>query len=138
MYHSDYDVVNGVSSMFFHAQVYGLADKHAIPSLKDCSKRKFQTAISSGWQLDDFPLAIVEAYDSTPETDGGLRDAIVEVAAQNIKELVKNDLFDDALREKPAFAAGMVTALSSDTKNVEKTKCLSCKKLISGVLPKGL
>jgi len=138
MYHSDYDVVNGVSSMIFHAQVYGLADKYDIPSLKDCSKRKFRTAIScGGWQLDDFPLAIVEAYGSTPETDGGLRDAIVEVATQNIQELVNKDLFDDALREKPAFAADMVNALSNDLKNIEKkTKCPSCDKIIPGVFPK--
>jgi hypothetical protein len=123
--------------MFFHAQVYGLADQYAIPSLKDCSKRKFQTAISGGWQLEDFPLAIVEAYDSTPETDGGLRDAIVEVVTNNIKELVKSNSFQDALREKPAFAADIVNALSSELKNVKKTKCPSCNKLISGVLPQG-
>ena len=123
--------------MFFHAQVYGLADRYAIFSLKDCSKRKFQTAVSGGWQLDDFPLAIVEAYDSTPESDRGLREAIVKVATQNIKKLVKFNLFDDALREKADFAADMVNALSGDAKNIDKTKCPNCEKIIPGVLPKG-
>lgn len=137
MYYSDYDVAHGASSMLFHAQVYGLAERYVIPSLKDCSERKFQKAISSGWQLDDFPLAIVEAYDSTPETDVGLRNVIVEVATQNVKKLVKNSLFEDALREKAAFAADMVNALSSDRKIIEETKCPGCKKIIPIVFPDG-
>jgi speckle-type POZ protein len=135
--HSDYDVVNGMSSMFFHAQVYGLADKYIIPSLKNCSMSKFGMAISSGWQLDDFPSAIVEVYDSTPDTDRGLRDVIVEVATQNVKKLIKNSLFDDALREKPTFAADMVKALSSEVKHIEKAKCPNCKKIMAGVPSKG-
>lgn len=28
---------------------------------------KFQTATKSGWEQDDFTLAIIEAYDSTPD-----------------------------------------------------------------------
>ncbi|RYP71327.1 hypothetical protein DL771_004904 [Monosporascus sp. 5C6A] len=108
MYHFDYNNVHGASTMIFNAQVYSLADKYIIPSLKSQAREKFETAISTGWAMDDFPLAIAEVYNSTPDSDRGLRDLTVKIARTNINALLKTELFRDVLGEIPAFAAEMV------------------------------
>ena len=82
----------------------------------------FQTATKSGWEQDDFTLAIIEAYDSTPDTDRGLRDLIVEIAGRNIEKLAESGFFGSALWEVPTFASDMVYALSSKLEKLEKVE----------------
>ncbi|RYP48289.1 hypothetical protein DL768_005799 [Monosporascus sp. mg162] len=121
MYHFDYNNIHGASTMIFNAQVYSLADKYIIPTLKAQAKEKFKTAISTGWAMDDFPLAIAEVYNSTPESDRDLRDLTVEIARTNINPLRENELFRDALRDIPAFAAEMVISISATHMKAQKT-----------------
>src|SRR5690554_9794 len=88
MYHFDYSNVQGVSTMVFNAQVYSAAEMYCIPALKALAKDKFRVAISSGWSMDDFPLAITEAYQSTPEADRELRDLAIEISYKHIDQLL--------------------------------------------------
>ncbi len=138
MYHLDYNNVHGASTMIFDAQVYGLADKYAIPALKSHALEKFRMVISSGWVMDDFPLAVSEAYNSTPETDRALRDLVVEISNTNINKLLENKLFRDVLRETPGFAVDMVNSLSSSRQNRRKDhkryRCPSCENVMDGAL----
>lgn len=141
MYEFDYNNIHGASTMVFNAQVYSLADKYVVPALKYHAREKFRTAISSGWALDDFPLAVAEAYSSTLETDRGLRDVIVKTADANINKLLENELFADVLRETPGFALDMVDSLSSSRPNQRKDhksyRCPNCEKCMDGSLSRG-
>lgn len=74
MYNFDYTNVNGTSSMVFEAQIYQIADKYDIDSLKEHAAKKFGAALDVGWPMDDFPLAITVAYTTSPLEDRGLRD----------------------------------------------------------------
>ncbi|RYP78958.1 hypothetical protein DL770_006798 [Monosporascus sp. CRB-9-2] len=143
MYHFDYNNIHGASTMVFNAQVYSLADKYIIPTLKDQAREKFRTAISTGWAMDDFPLAIAEVYNSTPESDRGLRDPTVEIARTNINKLRGNELFRDALKEIPTFAAEMVISVSENmkgqtTQKTQKTyECPNCHNRMNAALSEG-
>ncbi|KAK7419798.1 hypothetical protein QQX98_003171 [Neonectria punicea] len=58
MYSFDYTNTYSTSTMVYDAQVYQIADKYDVPALKEHSKAKFGVAITAGWSMDDFPLAI--------------------------------------------------------------------------------
>jgi DNA-directed RNA polymerase subunit RPC12/RpoP len=138
MYHLDYNTIHGASTMIFNTQVYGLADKYIIPALKSLALEKFRMDISSGWAMDDFPLTVSEAYNSTPETDRALRDLVVEISTANINKLLENELFRGVLRETPGFAVDMVNSLSSSRQNRHKDhksyRCPSCDHVMDGDL----
>ncbi|KAH6870900.1 BTB/POZ protein [Thelonectria olida] len=108
MYSFDYSNIHGASTMIFNAQVYSVAEKYIIPALKKHAEEKFESAINSSWMMDDFPLAIAEVYNSTPEEDRGLRDLVVQTCYSNIDQLLKKDSFCKVLREISGFAADLV------------------------------
>ncbi|RSL81301.1 hypothetical protein CEP52_017228, partial [Fusarium oligoseptatum] len=93
MYSFDYSNNSGSSTMVYDAQVYQIAHKYDIPALKAHCKSKFGTAIATGWSLDDFPLAITVAYESTLSEDRGLRDLAVETSRKHIDKLLGHDGF---------------------------------------------
>ncbi|KAI8648938.1 BTB domain-containing protein [Fusarium sp. Ph1] len=127
MYSFDYSNTYGASTMVYEAQVYQIADKYDIPALKEHSKSKFGAAITTGWSLDDFPLAITVAYASTPSEDRGLRDLAVEVSRKNIDKLLGHDGFCELLRKTPDFSADLIPFLSGKpSTNTPRYKCPSC------------
>ncbi|RSL42303.1 hypothetical protein CEP54_015532 [Fusarium duplospermum] len=97
MYNFDYTNLNETSSMVFEAQVYQIADKYDIGSLKEHAKKKFGAAIGIGWAMDDFPLAITVAYTTSPLEDRGLRDLIIETCHNNIDDLLGKSYFCEVL-----------------------------------------
>ena len=111
MYSFDYTNVVGTSSMVYDAQVYQIADKYDIPALKTHSMGKFDTAINTGWSMDDFPLAVGVVYGSTPSEDRSLRDSTLKTSCTNIDKLLQHDGFHKLLRETPDFAADLIPIL---------------------------
>ncbi|KAI8668585.1 hypothetical protein NCS57_00670100 [Fusarium keratoplasticum] len=127
MYSFDYSNIYGTSTMVYDAQVYQIADKYDVPALKACSKDKFGVAITTGWSMDDFPLAIAVVYESTPSADRGLRDLAVETSQKNIDKLLGHDGFCDLLRKTPDFAADLIPFLcGKPSTNTQRYECPSC------------
>jgi hypothetical protein len=138
MYYFDYNNIHGVSTMIFNAQVYSPADKYVIPALKGLAEEKFRTAVTIGWAMDDFPLAVAEVYSSTPEDDRGLRDLAVEVARTNIKSLVQDEQFRSLLKESPCFAADVVISMSSyNDGKLHTYKCRNCSRKMDVAISEG-
>lgn len=135
MYNFDYINVNGTSSMVFEAQVYQIADKYDISSLKEHAKKKFGAAIDIGWSMDDFPLAITVAYTTSPLEDRGLRDLIIETCNDNINGLLEKSYFCEVLRSTNDFAADLVPSLC--TPGIKYYKCPSCGGIFPGDMPSG-
>ncbi|KAH7396488.1 BTB/POZ protein [Phaeosphaeria sp. MPI-PUGE-AT-0046c] len=90
-YTFDYDAsaaTNGnTSPMVFNVKVYSVADKYDIPTLRVQAKEKFQKAVETCWDMDDFPYAIAEVYSSTPPNDKDLRSVVVAVACEHMQDL---------------------------------------------------
>ncbi|OJJ87968.1 BTB/POZ domain-containing protein, partial [Aspergillus glaucus CBS 516.65] len=77
-----YGKENGDISLFeyraaFHAQMYGVGDYFQIPGLKTAAQRYFTSAFSFLLNRDAFCTAVSEVYNSTLESDRGLRDIVV-------------------------------------------------------------
>ncbi|KAI2707456.1 hypothetical protein CBS147354_9518 [Penicillium roqueforti] len=73
------------SPMLFNVKVYQIGDKYGIPKLKAQAKEKFSVAITTCWEMDDFPTAIASAYSTTSSADRGLRDLLVSTSLEHIK-----------------------------------------------------
>jgi hypothetical protein len=127
MYSFNYNNTRGHSSMVYDAQVYQIADKYDIPTLKEYSKDRFCTAITTGWNMDEFPLAINVVYESTPAEDRGLRDLVVETSLLHLDTLLNRDGFGNVLRTNADFSADLIPFLSPKTSIKE---CSSCHKRI--------
>jgi hypothetical protein len=61
-----------------HATMYALADKYQVLGLSQTAKVKFEQTLNQHVDSEDFIAAVQLAYSTTPETDRGLRDAVVQ------------------------------------------------------------
>ncbi|KAK2055578.1 hypothetical protein LY76DRAFT_628232 [Colletotrichum caudatum] len=77
------DDCTDLSGLFLHAKVYAIAEKYVVGGLKDLAVTKFRTAAETTWDTGDFLNAAREAYNSTIDTDRGLRDVVLEVFVQH-------------------------------------------------------
>ncbi|KAL3464363.1 hypothetical protein BJX64DRAFT_286493 [Aspergillus heterothallicus] len=113
MYGCDYDSSeNGnSSSILFHIGVYQIADKYDVPNLKRHAKLQFENLVNIVWQMDDFPLAIAEAYAATPESHRGLRDAIVRIVGLHISDLLEMESFVKVLERTSGFSDDMAKSM---------------------------
>jgi hypothetical protein len=80
------------SELSIHAQMYALAEKYGIHDLKDLARDKFEEAASKQWNGSGFPLAVQIVYTSTPESDHGLRDVVVDTLGRHRQLLEKAEV----------------------------------------------
>jgi hypothetical protein len=142
MYRFDYDGSGNdqgrVSPMLFNVKVYGIADKYEIWALQLLAEKKFAKAVRTCWDMDDFAHVVSEIYSSTPSTDRGLRDIVVDIAHENIEALLEKDDFLGVLEGTAGFAAD-VTQLLAQKKRLSnrKYKCPYCANEWEAVLSSG-
>ncbi|KAM3068339.1 hypothetical protein ACMFMG_009478 [Clarireedia jacksonii] len=144
MYTFDYNASGGAKSssspMVFNAKVYSIADKYEVLSLKSHAKQKFETTVDTCWDMDDFPHAITEVYNSTPSVDQGLRKVVVDAACKHIDQLLSKQEFRDVLEGTEGFAPDVTQTLAmcqrqSKTSSQVKYRCPNCSKQWEAVLP---
>jgi speckle-type POZ protein len=130
IYSFEYSNTYGTSSMVFDAQMWQIADKYDIPALMAESKKKFEISVTTGWSMDDFPLAVAVAYESVLP---GLRDIAVETASKNIDELIGKDGFCELIRTAPHFTADLIQFVCGKSSGFRtQYECPSCKKRFRG------
>jgi speckle-type POZ protein len=138
MYLFDYDASGSdqaqASPMIFDVKVYSIADKYDVMALKSQAKDKFEKVAKSCWNMGDFPPAISEVYSSTPATDRGLRDLVVEISCTHIDALLARQDFRNVLQETVGFAADVTQLIAS---NFKEYKCPNCTKRWKAVLAGG-
>ncbi|KAJ8130181.1 hypothetical protein O1611_g3450 [Lasiodiplodia mahajangana] len=88
---------HGYSDLVVHAMAYSLAGKYFISGLKGLALRKFVAATQKKWTLKDFLEAAQEVYTSTPDSDRGLRDAVVKALYEH-RELLARERIQSALK----------------------------------------
>ncbi len=122
--------------MLFNVEVYGTAEKYDILALKLRAKDKFDKAVRTCWDMDDFAHCITDLYSSIPSTDRGLRDTVVEVAHEHISALLEKDDFRGVLEETAGFTADVLQLMAqSDNWSPKEDNCPSCGNLWKAVLP---
>ena len=75
--------------MLNNIAVYAIADKYDIPPLKEMARAKFQTIISTIRPYQEFPTVVKAAFDSTPQSDQGLRSIVTKFCALHVGELLQ-------------------------------------------------
>ncbi|KAF2251310.1 hypothetical protein BU26DRAFT_280646 [Trematosphaeria pertusa] len=86
-----------------HAKVYAIAEKYGISGLKSLARKKFTHQIEAHINSDELPEACQEAYESTVDTDRGLRDVIIQTFRSHPDLSLRKDV-ELAVRETPGLA----------------------------------
>ncbi|KAI8938337.1 hypothetical protein NX059_005988 [Plenodomus lindquistii] len=76
-------------NMLLNAKMYELGDKYYVIGLQDLSRERFAYSCESSWDSDDFAPAAHYAFSTTPDTDKGLRDIVVQTVADHMGLLNK-------------------------------------------------
>ena len=95
------------SELVFDISIYSMADKYGINGLKDLTAETF--AVTLEWYTECISARVLAAvirriYDSTPESDQGLRHHVLGYAKRHLKDLVALEDFKTVLGEIPEFS----------------------------------
>lgn len=97
------DSTESESHLVLHAQVYALAEKYDIPSLKQLSKRKFEMAAACYYDAPELAEAIEYVYTSTIDHDRGLRDVVCQLFRNHPYLASTADIYQ-TIKETPTLA----------------------------------
>lgn len=97
------------SELNVHAQMYALADKYGIHDLKDLAREKFAAVASNDWDGKGFAVAVHTVYASTPESDYGLRNVVVDTLSEH-RELLEKPEMEALVKEVNGLAFGLLKA----------------------------
>jgi len=86
-----------------HAKVYALAEKYGINGLKALAKRKFSSQVKEHLSSEEFSLAMQEVYESTVDSDRGLRDVVIQAFRTN-PEIARREDVEIIIKETPSLA----------------------------------
>ncbi|KAF2014456.1 hypothetical protein BU24DRAFT_423391 [Aaosphaeria arxii CBS 175.79] len=91
------------ANLLLHARVYALGEKYGIPGLKSLARNKFAAQIDLHLQSPEFPEACQEAYESTVDSDRGLRDVIIQAFRAHPDLPLRRDV-ELIVRDTPSLA----------------------------------
>ena len=97
--------------LLFDIAVYRVGDKYGIHGLKGMASEKFAATFKrlakqpfSSISVQALAIVIRRVYDSTPESDNGLRRHVLGFAKQQLKHLLALEEFKTVLAEIPEFS----------------------------------
>ncbi|EKG09370.1 BTB/POZ-like protein [Macrophomina phaseolina MS6] len=129
--------------MIFHVHVYALGEIYDIPGLKKLAIQSFEREANHTFPL--FPAAVRAVYETTPQSDRGLRDVVLRVCAANTNELMKNPHFEDMMDELGVFGRELSRTLTDRSTYVmsqdvimdcKKYRCGVCRRAVAWNIPK--
>ena len=103
--------------------VYSIADKYDIEGLKALAKLSFEAISFAAWDCEDFPAVVDKVFDTTPESDLGLRDVVSVICAKHIDELLVHQSWIDLLSHNGAVGLSIFKAARKrSVEEVEEAK----------------
>lgn len=91
------------AQLILHSRVYTLAEKYNIRGLKQLATKKFSAQVSAHWRSSEYALAMQDVYDSTVDSDRGLRDVVIQSFRAH-PELVQSKDVEAIVKETPNLA----------------------------------
>jgi hypothetical protein len=101
-----YQTTESESHLVLHTQVYALAEKYDIPSLKQLAKRKFEVAVACYYDAPELVEAIACVYSSTIDSDRGLRSVVLQLFKRHPQLARTRDVYA-AIKETPSLASDL-------------------------------
>lgn len=101
--HDTGDDTESESHLVLHTQVYALGEKYDIPSLKQLARQKFEMAAACYYDAAELAEAIDMVYQSTIDTDRGLRDVVVQLFRMHPQLAQTQDMYA-VIKDTPGLA----------------------------------
>jgi hypothetical protein len=102
-----------------HAQMYAMGDKYLTPDLKSHAKLSFPESVRD-ISVASLCETITEVYTSTPETDRGLRDMVLDaVIADPNKKIRNKEVKEIAIEIVPQFGYELLERAFGSTNIVD-------------------
>jgi len=86
-----------------HAKVYAIAEKYGITGLKALARTKFASQLTVHRDSSELPEALQEVYESTVDTDRGLRDVVIQTF-RTYPELARRKDVEAVVKDTPNLA----------------------------------
>jgi hypothetical protein len=102
------------SQLLLHTQVYEITDKCDVLGLKVLAKERFHRATTKYWNTEEFSGAAEHALTTTPESDGGIRQAVYGIIVAK-PQLMNKPIFEALLTKHAGFAFQALKRLAIDT-----------------------
>lgn len=117
---SEGNAVAGESGLLNNVLVYAIADKYDIFELRELAKTKFLAEADSLMSTDEFPEIIKMVY-KLPNSDRGLRDAVLNTCMKQLRILIDNETFTDTVRNIGDFGFEILSeALKQSDKQLKQ------------------
>ncbi|KAI9862326.1 MAG: hypothetical protein M1813_004802 [Trichoglossum hirsutum] len=117
-------------ALFSSIRVYAVAEKYDIKDLKELARSRFSTWASENWNHSEFSMMIQEVYDSTPDSDRGLRDIVEAIVKKNVNCALHSDEFMKLLMSQMReLGVAVLTAAVEEVHNLTEQKQRMEKKL---------
>lgn len=102
-----------------HVEMYALSDRYDIPSLGTLARAKLDMTCTLNWHAESFLEIIPRVYESTLESNQGLRTVVLDHARKHSKEFMKDELlkasFQSLSAATPEFGTALLTNYMTDT-----------------------
>ena len=129
--HGDFDSLV-CQTLMANTLVYSIADKYDIKSLKVLAKAKFESQAAMAWSCEDYPAVVAKVFDSTPDTDMGLRDVVGLACADHIDEILVSETWGELLSNNGTIGLVILTFVrqrSIEAVERARNECEACDTL---------
>lgn len=105
-----------------NVRVYALAEKYNIPALKELAKTKFEKC-KAGFSYSLYREVVSAVFESTPDTDSGLRNIVILKCANTVEKSLKEEGVAPMIRDHGVLGLGLLREVVKKHKSqVEKQK----------------
>jgi hypothetical protein len=98
-----------------HARLYGLGAKYHLRPLQNLALQKFKAAAQLSRTNEDMASAILVTFNSTPESDRRLRDALIEEMVKYAHDMTQDLGVETAIKSVDGLAFALFKAQSQQT-----------------------
>lgn len=114
---------NTSQELLVHTAVYLIAEEKDILALKQLAKKKYETALPTGWNSMAFCTSLRLIYSETPESDRLLWNVAISFAGKKAKELMDRGEFVELWKENGEIGLEVFRAhlLSNGSQNSKTT-----------------
>ncbi len=109
------------SDYSLHVEMYALADQYDIPALGDLAKARFDGICTLEWNPKSFVDIIPRVYESTLESNEGLREVVIRHARIHSSEMMGGGQVEDSFRALSVTVPEFAWALLKEYMTVHPT-----------------
>lgn len=113
-YPSDTADATSAEDMALDAKMYGIADKYALPDLKQKVRRAFRSHMADSVQDPLFAEAANSVYECTPASDRGLRDLVKQTVWLHKTTMLATEEIQQCIMRHSDFQSDILQALFDD------------------------